>query len=182
MIGVDIVNLQDPLLKKRTKSELRFISHPTDGCPAGLPDDLQFWLFWAAKEAVFKVHRLQTPFSPKEISIEITSVDQDEFAFRGMWKEYVSGKIIVSQQEVLALATKEAMSTVLYQTYHLDGTSPSTELRTNFGSDVEPEWKLTSDAAGLPQLVRASIRMPVSFSHHYKSGAAAWLKLANGVE
>ena len=74
MIGIDVVDLTDPLLKPRSKNHLRFISHPKDRNPfaSKLSDAENFWLFWSAKECIFKCYRKDITFDPKSIAVSVT--------------------------------------------------------------------------------------------------------------
>ena len=53
MPGIDLIDLNDPLLRERGENALRLITHEDDE----LPDSLGFWYLWTAKEAVFKQKR-----------------------------------------------------------------------------------------------------------------------------
>ena len=185
MIGVDIVDLRDPLLRKRSEKEMRFISHPEDissaGILAGIPSATVFWMFWAAKEAVFKTHRLQKTFAPKEIGIVFNSVRNNLWEFEGVWQQRTSGRILVQDKQVFALATMGNMEYARYSKYGLRSASPSSEIRRLLTDELSGRYVLTSDSNNLPLLTNNAVQLPVSFSHHHHSGAVAWLELADGV-
>lgn len=69
MIGIDIVDFTDPILKTRTSQEHRFIINTEDRSLNIADHNLQFWVLWAIKEATFKAHGNLTRFDPKEIIV-----------------------------------------------------------------------------------------------------------------
>lgn len=186
MIGVDIVDLDDPLLRKRSEKEMRFISHPKDTSSAGILSGITcgiiFWMFWAAKEAVFKSHRLQRPFAPKQIRIALKSFRNNVWEFEGKWWQKTQGRILVENNQVFALATVSGIEHARYAKYGLRSASPSEEVRRLFTNELPARYNLISDSYNLPLLAHNTSQLPVSFSHHHRSGAVAWLELADGVE
>ena len=69
MIGIDIVDLKDPLLHPRTADHLRFIKAKGDQYPENTDPILLYWIVWSAKEAIFKSKRQLKSFDPKLITV-----------------------------------------------------------------------------------------------------------------
>ena len=69
MIGIDIVDIKDPLLHLRTADHLRFIEAEGDQYPEHIDPILLYWIVWSAKEAVFKSKRQLKSFDPKLITV-----------------------------------------------------------------------------------------------------------------
>ena len=69
MIGIDIVDINDVLLRPRTREDMRFIKAKGDNYPEDLDPILVYWIVWSAKEAIFKSKRQLKPFDPKLITI-----------------------------------------------------------------------------------------------------------------
>lgn len=180
MIGVDVVDLRDPLLRKRSEKEMRFISHPNDtpgpGTLSCIPCSTVFWMFWAAKEAVFKSHRLQKPFAPKEIRIAFKGFRNNVWEFEGEWRQKTEGKVQVEEDQIFALATARKIEDARYTKYGLRSASPSAEIRKLFTEDLPVQCSLISDSNKLPLLTNNGVQLPVSFSHHHRSGAVAWVR------
>ncbi len=150
MIGIDIIDLQDPLLKNRTGTA-RFILHP-DEVP-----DRDFWDYWTAKEAIFKCQRNKGPFMPKNIPINFVS--DKNFHSKG-WK----GTVISTPNYCLSIAG----DSIDHQIFNCDTRNPSDEIRIKiskwFFDELAIQTKVISDANGLPVL--SHNHSPVSLSHH----------------
>ena len=69
MIGIDIVDIKDPLLHPRTADHLRFIKAKGDQYPENIDPILLYWIVWSAKEAIFKSKRQLKSFDPKLITV-----------------------------------------------------------------------------------------------------------------
>ena len=79
MIGIDIVDLTDPLIHERGTRALNLITHSNDQ----FPDDCNpFWLLWTAKEAVYKSYRKDKAFSPTDIEVQITQKHQGVYNYQ----------------------------------------------------------------------------------------------------
>lgn len=160
MIGIDLVNLQDPLLKQRDDRALRLISNPNDHCPE---HPLKFWLLWTAKEAIFKVHRQNQPFSPTAISVQIT-FDFDEILFSS---KDISGKIIIESHLVIAICSINGV-TPAYQVQKTEDPNLSLAVRIAiqqyFLNKHAQTVTVEQDTDDLPIL--SPLNLPVSFTHH----------------
>ena len=169
MIGIDIVDLQDPQLKIRSSRSLRLISHPEDQL---MEHPQSYWLLWAAKEAIFKCQREAINFSPKQISVQL-SQNSGTISFTS---GTLSGKLEICSAYVVAICAKE-LAHVAWEIVQTDGISTSdsvrNEIRTFFkGKDIEIE--ITSDPLNLPVLMPHN--EPVSISHHRNWSAFAYPK------
>jgi len=160
MIGIDLVNLDDPLLKPRNHRTLDLITHPDDRFPK---HKNEFWYLWTAKEAVFKAHRALTNFDPKAIVIQLSS-QGNHLNFRS---EQFSGKVFTQEPIIYAIAAKNPEELV-YQIYRQESNDESAEVRKRLVEFCKSEYDLDvsiiSDSDGLPMLDYKNT--PVSFTHH----------------
>lgn len=160
LIGIDLVNLKDPKLQKRTARALKLINHPNDQYPE---HPQIFWLLWVAKEAVFKAKREIKSFSPTQIPVQIF-VAADHFNYRS---EEFSGEIYVDHDLIYATAHFPDR-TVLFQIEKQQTKSPKEEVRdrivAHFHNHFAQTCTISTDTNGLPVLNPGNI--PVSFTHH----------------
>jgi phosphopantetheinyl transferase (holo-ACP synthase) len=119
LIGVDIVDLTDPLLKPRSRKELRFISHPNDHCPKDIGEETLYWLLWAAKEAIFKAERQNQAFSPKEIEVIYSKKVGDRLLYSGRWVNEINGYSILKKDNIISVATTANIEAVKWNTFKL---------------------------------------------------------------
>lgn len=167
MPGIDLIDLSDPLLRKREKNALRLITHPDDKCP----DELGFWYLWTAKEAVFKLRRELINFDPKEIPISITSTN-DGITFTS---GNTQGFFKVDEEVILAIAhTSE--EEVGYEFIQCEDRDQSTKLRQKLTDHLLKKFdivtEISSDGDGLP-VIKVN-NQPVSLTHHYHHMAFAY--------
>jgi len=150
MIGIDIIDLQDPLLKNRTGSD-RFILHPEDRIIR------DFWDYWTAKEAIFKCQRKTGPFKPKDIPINFLS--DKKFDSEG-WR----GTVISTEDYCLSLAGVVGEHCI----FNRETSDSSQEIRNKitrwFLEEHHIETSVISDAQGLPIL--SHNESPISITHH----------------
>ena len=150
MIGIDIIDLHDPLLKNRAGSN-RFILHPDDHITR------DFWDYWAAKEAIFKCQRKVGPFKPKDIPINFIS---DKIFHSEGWE----GTVISTENYCLSLAG----SVTDHFIFNKQTSDPSLEIRNKisrwFIEKHEIVTSVTSDVNGLPIL--SHNKAPISITHH----------------
>lgn len=160
MIGIDVVDMGDPLFKKRADA-WRLIAHPDDS------PSLAFWQSWSAKEAVFKTFRKSQPFSPKTIPIQL--LPDGRFScgsIQGIWKRH--------KQYWLAIAFESEIP--LHFVMDQVTKNPSIEVREKLGEWFQQnsgiDTSIQADSQGLPILSHS--KKPVSFSHHGRYLAAAF--------
>jgi len=177
LIGVDIVDFADPLLKKRTARALLLISHPLDSCPFDLSENELFWLYWTAKEAAFKAHRWQVPFSPKEIGVNYFKYENDSFHFRAAWKKELVGIASLTTSHLMAVCSTGSIQSIITKKYSLEEVDQSMAIGPLIEEDLPEGFELYNDTRGLPEAKCDSVIFPVSISHHHHLGAAAWLPL-----
>lgn len=175
MIGVDIVDLTDPLLKKRNSRALGLISHPQDSCPFATSDEELFWLYWTAKEAIFKAYRLPgglpKAFSPKSIPVVYHAFEDGKMWFDSNGTPPATGYTQPAKEQLLSVATLGAIASVRVSQYVLGTSDHSQELRGKFDRPI------VSGQHGLPEVVIDEAHQPVSLSHHHRLGAVAWMGL-----
>ncbi|WP_421896990.1 4'-phosphopantetheinyl transferase family protein [Marinoscillum sp.] len=161
MVGIDLVDLSDPLLKPRDERALRLISHPADHFP---DHPLRFWHLWTAKEAVFKAYREIIPFDPKKIDITI-SQEGNHLTFQS---NNLRGSIFQEQSVIYAVAYSEDRP-YHHQILKRKTSSPSAEVRTMLIQYIklnyDEETIISADEKGLPVLSHQWL--PISFTHHH---------------
>lgn len=170
MIGVDIVDLTDPLLKKRNSRALGLISHPHDSCTFTTSDEELFWLYWTAKEAVFKTFRKSAAFSPKSIPVAYHTFEDGKMYFDSNGKTLAVGYTQLTKEHLLSVATFGAIASIRLRRYELGTSDHSRELRGKFDKPI------LSGLHGLPEVVVDGVNQPVSLSHHHRLGAVAWME------
>ena len=166
MLGIDIVDLADPLIRTR-RSALRFISNKGDEYPE---TENIFWILWAAKEAVFKVDRIVTSFQPKQIAVKL-QYSKGGFCFSS---EDISGYILVDSSKIIAVAYQNNLE-VAIQIFQKDVNDWSRAIRNElhqFFARKNLDVRLSKCPQGLPILND----QPLSFSHHGKFGAFAYIR------
>tara|TARA_Y100000310_G_scaffold341099_1_gene439129 strand:+ start:3718 stop:4254 length:537 start_codon:yes stop_codon:yes gene_type:complete len=167
--GIDLVDLNDPLLKKREKNALRLITNPDDE----FVDHSDFWYLWTAKEAVFKYHRELTNFTPKEIPIKLQRINnQVLFA-----SKQIEGYFKVTNDVIVAICHGESEDTD-FQLITCEDKHQSEKIRRKLEEYLietyELDCKIISDGDGLPIL--SSTGQSVSFTHHFHHMAFAFDK------
>lgn len=173
MVGIDIIDRTDSRLRIKTAAMFRFIRHEADNY-ALLPEDVntRWYSIWSAKEAIFKVHRIDKPFDPTNIAIQFMQ------GSRGMIfkSNEIIGEMLITEHRIISIAS-------------LEGTAPIwSSFETELGRHQEDvrrqlytyclqhslnNYKLTHSR--LPELrdTKTGKKAIVSFSHHHKLGAFA---------
>lgn len=167
MLGADIIDLNDPLLRERNDRSFGLIRYPQD---QPIPHPQLFWLLWTAKEAVFKANREIIAFSPTKISINLKDQEGGIIFHSG----HLTGSFEISHDYILALVSSKKEDVTL-KVYKEDTENWSVLIRQKLESHLEEmgvEHKIVSDKNGLPILSPGDI--PISFSHHGKYGAFAY--------
>lgn len=161
MVGIDLVDLSDPLLKPRDHRALRLISHPDDHVP---DHPHSFWLLWTAKEAVFKAQRQIIPFEPKKIAVSISQRD-NALSFQS---ETLRGNIFQDQSIIYAIVHSENQP-CHHQILKRNTQSPSEEVRAMAIQFMKLNYQLQvaihTDEKDLPVLSHQ--QLPISFTHHH---------------
>jgi phosphopantetheinyl transferase (holo-ACP synthase) len=167
LIGIDIFDRSDERTRNRTFDDLRFIL--ADG-ESVFDHPLIFWLFWTAKEAVFKAVRNPiSQFFPKKITIIL---DEKSLEFSSKYETLVfQGKCIVTNDYVMSYCHVPHLKTK-FSIIHHDIKDWSTHIRSIATADLKKtnqHLKITIDADGLPMI--AILNLPICFSHHHHQGA-----------
>ena len=163
MIGIDIVDLTDPLLQKRGERPLNLIKHPNDQ----FPDDCNpFWLLWTAKEAVFKSFRKDKAFSPTDIEVQISQRHQGIYNYQS---DQYSGVILGNHHFVCAVGSMDMLPE--FRIFYSPQASKSTFIRQKISESTNPLHKLEADELGLP--IISPTRQLISISHHHHYAAFA---------
>ena len=169
MIGIDIVDLQDPQLKDRTNRSLRFIVNSDDEL---IEHPHIYWLLWAAKEAVFKCKRETINFTPKHITIKLSEAS-GKVTFTS---DILSGKIHMYDSCLMAICSDQ-LDDYDFETFQCQEICNSDSVRKaiiRFFEQTNVEAILSSDDLNLPILM--PYNAPISLSHHYHWSAFAYPK------
>lgn len=162
MIGIDIIDLSDPLIKSRGKRSLQLILHKSDWYPK---DTNSFWLLWAAKEAVFKCYRKTERFSPTDIPIKISYLSTQSFRFSS---GNITGRLYQTRHYVLAYCGSNGLPeySLYFSSFKADSSFIRKKIKLQF-----PEFEIVHDKNKLPLL--SSLNIPLSISHHGQYAAFA---------
>ena len=168
MIGIDVIDLTDPLLQNR-KNAMRFILHPEDCYPENAQS---FWLLWAAKEAIFKAKRESLTFDPRRFPVEITP-HKEKY---GLQTDSFRGELFVTPNAILAVVNNKNSKKPVFEMLEAhDGASPM-KVREALEQHLK-KMKLI-DTKVITSADRMSVlshnNLPVSFSHHGRYMAFAY--------
>lgn len=169
MIGIDIIDLSDPLLNERSDRSLKLISNHKDRT---INHPHLFWLLWTAKEAVFKARRKPAVFAPKEIPIKLKRTD-GRITFIS---DNLVGSFEVFDSHIIAI-TNHLKEQVVLKVFNKETTDWSSQIRkklTEHLQAIEIGLTLTSDENDLPILIPGNI--PVSITHHGRFGGFVYPK------
>ncbi len=184
MIGIDVVDLKDPLLKPRNRSHLRFINHRNEHLgkfPKKITDNEIYWIYWAAKEAVFKFYRMEETFDPKQIEIQILSVSFGQEIQVKYKSEHTDGNIWLNHSCIVAIAHGPEAKNVVWQLFDISkAQGTDSEILRSLASRYLYNHHLLNTqfiGEGIPSLLetRSEQTLPVSLSHHNRYGAFATL-------
>ena len=161
MIGIDIVDLKDPLLHPRTADHLRFIKAKGDQYPENTDPILLYWIVWSAKEAIFKSKRQLKSFDPKLITV----VFSNNLYFSS---KQLSGTVEATSNYVVATAAPPSME-LMYQIWmNYQKASSQKIIRERIIAYFKPlNIRFTLDENQLPLLcVNEEKEFPISLTHH----------------
>ncbi|WP_258103517.1 4'-phosphopantetheinyl transferase superfamily protein [Marinoscillum sp. MHG1-6] len=173
MIGIDVVDHSDPLLRPRNERSFRLISHPSDQHDATITTDLEnlFWLYWAAKEAIYKANRLPIRFAPKQIPVSITQKNGSI----SILSNDIQGFIDQNNRSTLCICWNKAISsTPWYQLFESIEKDQSLEVRKQlilFLMEKGIEGEMSKDWKGLPVVNYNGKAHLTTFTHHHKLAA-----------
>ncbi|MEP5613498.1 MAG: 4'-phosphopantetheinyl transferase superfamily protein [Cyclobacteriaceae bacterium] len=166
MIGIDIVDLKDPLFRERTNRSLDLISSENDQY---IDHPKLFWLLWSAKEAVFKTKREIKSFAPREISIVLRK-DGSNIKFES---DGIEGEIWVHEDSIFSVAgDSEAFE---YSVVNEKTSNWSATIRKKITKHFSEQGisASVSKSGSLPVL---NDRLPISITHHGEFAAFAYPK------
>ncbi|MDE0471315.1 MAG: 4'-phosphopantetheinyl transferase superfamily protein [Ekhidna sp.] len=169
MLGIDIVNLNDPFTKKKDKRAFRLIQHSND---VSIEHSELYWLLWAAKEAVFKCRREAINFSPTSIPIELS----DSKGVITFQSEKLEGGFQIANDFIMAVCS-ENLKNVRVEIFINEDQVTSNSLRSEIMLYFDKKGKtftVGSDELNLPILLPSC--EPVSISHDGNIGAFAYPK------
>jgi len=166
MIGIDIVDLSDPLFRERTNRSLDLISSEDDQF---IDHPKLFWLLWSAKEAVFKTKRKITAFAPKNIPIALRKEGgKIKFESGG-----IEGEILVGEKSIFSIAgDNQAFD---YSVVNEKSDNWSTTIRNRITSHFS-EKGISATVSKSGQLPMLNDRLPISITHHGEFAAFAYPK------
>lgn len=176
MIGIDIIDHTDPLLKIRRKEDLRFISHLEDNIKciqSNDPNDI--WrTIWAIKEAIFKSKRELVPFNPKAIVVTLQSVNHDnKYLFNS---GNISGWVTIGAKSTIALA-KYTQQEEVFETFSVNQKKHSLSVRDQLKQHLlQTDFELKEGEIPYLKNKKSEEIRAVSFTHHHELGGFAYLK------
>ncbi|MEP0984694.1 4'-phosphopantetheinyl transferase superfamily protein [Ekhidna sp.] len=168
MIGIDIVDLEDPSFKERNARSLDLIKSKEDVL---IEHKYLFWILWSAKEAVFKCRREPLNFAPTKIPIAIKE-DENGITFSS---NELSGKVILTDQYMIAICGN--MDEFDFHTFEKNNNNWSEGIRfmiIEFFRDHGQDYHIGSDDLNLPTI--EPLNEIISISHHGRFGAVAYPK------
>lgn len=174
MIGIDIVDHNDVTLKKRSETNLRFISHPSDSSSKdeSIDQDRVWWAYWAAKEAIFKVNRLRKKFDPKGIPVQFNlPLSKNQSSPIRFSSGNLEGEITLSLKSTLAIAKTPEVKRFHTEVFVLGSNNPSLEVRTKCSEYLE-RFDLEITNHQIPSAIDKNGQLTeLSFSHQGTLGA-----------
>lgn len=163
MVGIDIIDLTDPLLKSRNTDTLRFISHPSDTIVGTGNPGSMFWSFWAAKESVFKARRRDVRFDPKVIPISLKRAHESRLEF--VSDDYV-GDVEIAPGYVIAKCSLNSHA-VHFSWKRFSGADSRKAVRDFAAGEYGGMFGSTVTIGPIEKMpFILPDRIPVSFSHH----------------
>lgn len=187
MIGVDVIDLTDPLLRKRDARAFRLIKHPLEPLPEKEIGRL-FWAYWTAKEAAYKCLRTSHTFAPNRIFIHFNRGFSFTAAVDAFSDRKLVGSVTFSPHYVLAVARDESVETFDCSFITLSSQRQSDQIRQELISHFELHHTepavVQTGQDGLPRLITPNSRRIYccSFSHHGSCGAFAYAPAGNILE
>ncbi|MEP1094366.1 MAG: 4'-phosphopantetheinyl transferase superfamily protein [Cyclobacteriaceae bacterium] len=166
MIGIDIVDLTDPLFRERTSRSLDLISGENDRL---IDHPNLFWLLWSAKEAVFKTKREIKSFAPRDIPISLRK-EGSKIKFES---DGIEGEILVSEKNIFSIAgDNQAFE---YSVVNEKSNNWSTTIRKRITTHFS-EKGIAASVTKSGRLPMLNDRLPISISHHGEFAAFAYPK------
>lgn len=169
MVGIDIVDHSDRLLRKRDDRAFRLITHPEDShsIRQDIHQESLFWLFWAAKEATYKCHRATIRFDPKTIPINLFEKENNLY-FSSM---SVNGRLEQNKDYTLATCSINGLESTFSEIYQQVTKDESATIRKLMINSLLSKYGLqatiSSDSNGLPIAVFNSKTHLATFTHHH---------------
>lgn len=170
MIGVDIVDHSDPLLRKRDERSFRLIRHPQDEHDAlDVGEEQLFWLYWVAKEATYKAQRARIRFDPKKIVVRI-------YALGGAWhfqSQNINGFLKQNAHYTFGICTVDdkVLAEMNYEIFDCSQRDQSASIRRQMIKSLTEKGKtnvqLAVDQKELPAVWYDETFHLATFTHHH---------------
>ena len=168
MPGIDIVDLKDPSFRERNQRTLDLIRNDAD---VSIEHPHIFWLFWSAKEAIFKCKREPLNFSPSKIPV-VLNASNGSITFQS---EDISGKIITEDEYILAVCGDlEALDHHIFERKGDDWSEGIRFMIIEYFRDQGYDYHIGSDDLNLPVIEPDGEE--ISISHHGRYGAVVYPK------
>ncbi|MFY0599797.1 MAG: 4-phosphopantetheinyl transferase family protein [Cyclobacteriaceae bacterium] len=168
MVGIDIVDHSDPLLRKRDERAFRLIRNQDDlHSSNNLSLENLFWLYWSAKEATYKTHRKRVRFDPKKIPIQLRQ-EKNKYSFVS---EQIEGFIIQNPHYTLAVCSKIDSKEFVFKIFNINTKDQSATIRSLMIENIKEETGFdaisNSDKMGLPYVEFNGKKHLSTFTHHH---------------
>ncbi len=171
MIGVDIIDHEDSLLRKRDERSFRLIRNERDHhSESDLNQEQLFWLYWVAKEAIYKAKRERVRFDPKKIEVKLVR-EESGWAFIS---ENIQGILEQNSLFTFGICAVEGcdMRTLNYDIFDCSQMDQSASVRNQMVLSLQEKGKkevsMTKDAKELPVVLYDGEPHLATFTHHHR--------------
>jgi phosphopantetheinyl transferase (holo-ACP synthase) len=169
LIGIDIVDHRDSLLRKRDERAFRLIRHPADTYDFhGMSIENLFWLFWAAKESIYKAKRQLIRFDPKKIQVSLI-YSENKYRFES---DEIKGEVFQKPKYTLAICGKMDLERTMYEIFESNTNDQSLQIRAQMINHIESKTGFTAendvDQSGLPTVRFNNKSHLATFTHHHQ--------------
>lgn len=168
VVGIDIVDHSDPLLHKRNARAFRLITNPADEHSlSNISEEQLFWLFWSAKESIYKTHRRLQRFDPKKIAVSINkSIERIEFQ-----SDSIKGFFDQNEKYTLAVCGKIPLDEVHHKIFNQKARDQSSTIRSLMAQTLTARTGHNvyhdQDKYGLPMVRINNQPKLATFTHHH---------------
>jgi phosphopantetheinyl transferase (holo-ACP synthase) len=170
LIGIDIIDHSDPLLRKRDERSFRLIRHPLDIHPdTEISEEALFWHYWVAKEAVYKAKRALIRFDPKQIEIQLQLIN-DAWCFNS---GSIHGSLIQNQRYTYGICAESTLTldALNHEIFESTSKDQSAAIRALMIQSLKKQQKsdirMNMDKNGLPMIEYDNQNHLATFTHHH---------------
>lgn len=170
MIGVDIIDHKDPLLRPRDERSFRLIRHASDQHEKSIiSEERLFWLYWVAKEAIYKAQRKRVRFDPKKIAVKLIA-NEAQWIFIS---EGIHGVLEQNEHYTFGICARKHVSLqdLNYEIFNCQERDQSASIRKRMMGSLQQRGKksvqLAVDEQYLPAVWYDDQFHIATFTHHH---------------